>query len=259
MLDNEFDSLAASPSDVYPLPLGHTTSAKHFQSIAGTGTLVPRECNLLKEPVLYFYYGAPVYKLNTPLSEDDLGLPVAFLFSPRALVEVERFVPFDSGAALLGKYEGWNRVHTEIAGYFVRNRGPDTGPRLVFNLFGTNARYYKEEFLPHGTELLALRDILTLYALNLTDHRIDHRKYTIECQVLKQFNINQYLVWIGFPTALFDNFLALVKSMEPDMPEYWRYSTPRTRDPDDVSALLRTEAKRFARKYLREVPTNDIL
>jgi len=82
------------------LPLVHTTDVYRFTNVLEDGVLEPRECDVFKgEPLLYFFYGRPSYRINA--SEGATGLdhylPVCFLFRNSAVTPIKRIFPFDSG------------------------------------------------------------------------------------------------------------------------------------------------------------------
>jgi hypothetical protein len=80
------------------LPLCHTTAFANCEDIAKNG-LVPTNCDVYKEDLLYFFYGKSRYLINrkkldvlTPLERR----PMAFLFRFDS-VQIKRYLPFDSG------------------------------------------------------------------------------------------------------------------------------------------------------------------
>ncbi len=82
------------------LPLVHTTDVYGLANVLEDGVLEPRECDVFKgEPLLYFFYGRPSYRVNSNEGATGLDhyLPVCLLFRNRAVTPIKRIFPFDSG------------------------------------------------------------------------------------------------------------------------------------------------------------------
>ncbi len=96
---------AMSPAE---LPLVHTTEYFNLASIRASHTLQASNCNIFKEPLLYFFYGRPAYRDSSQTSPTrDVGFyPICFVFQPDTVCKkVKRLYPFDTGASQHGLYE----------------------------------------------------------------------------------------------------------------------------------------------------------
>lgn len=256
--EREFAGLPGPDESINPLPLGHTTTPEAFGEIAANDLLRPAASNpLMGAPhLLYTYYGSPFFRGRGALSEGDLSLPISMLFAPGALAEIDRFLPFDSGAAL----EGWFSVldlSNGIGDYCLRNGKHDvsTAPKLVSALFGSNEKYLNQECksLMGGSGILAR--IVQLYATDLTGEDVDHRKYCIECHSFKEVVVSKHLEWIAFPKPIEEKWLILRRKLLQNSrtpPKAISYPVPKVRNPRSFSATLNSWAKEYVmEKYLQ--------
>lgn len=84
------------------LPLVHSTLCDSLGYIAETGALLPRDCPVFNEPLVYLFYGRPAYrsKLGQTPDTEIKFCPVCFVLKPnRIQSNLRRVFPFDSGAA----------------------------------------------------------------------------------------------------------------------------------------------------------------
>jgi hypothetical protein len=257
-LSAEISALGNGAPEIAPLPLAHFASVQQFESICKGLQLEPQECRILEQRVLYLFYGGLFYRKTTKLSESDLDLPIAFVFKPAVLNEISMLVPFDSGAALTGKYGPWPRKGRRVLDYFVDNDGYTTAPRLVCCFFGNNENYLNSEYRSvEGTGHIA--EVLTLYANDLTGQGIDRRKYSIECIGRKALTFGTYLEWLAFPEACLGNVSSLLKRLSPNVPDYYPYKCGRVKSPLEVCAILNQKMKTTVLpKYLRAIPPEAI-
>lgn len=89
------------------LPLVHVTATGIGRNILLSGKLETRYCPHLKENLIYFFLGRPAYRLkgeSAPNNQINRS-PIVFIINPDHVVPKYVF-PFDSGAALTGKYVG---------------------------------------------------------------------------------------------------------------------------------------------------------
>lgn len=254
----QFAKLEEAPQEIRPLPIAHSTVATNFGNIAGSNRLIPSQCNFFNKAILYFYYGVPFYDNRQALSQNPLDAPIAIIFTPDALLEVDRLVPFDSGAAI----SGWFRTITsnlgEIDNYCLDNEGIATAPKLVHHLFGSNDAYLQGTFRNGNCASEILNAIVKLYATDLTGSGVDHRKYCIECQTFKDFDISKYIEWIGFPEGQIETFRKLLRWCYPKVPAFFAYESSRVIDSSAIAGMLRYKAKKFLRKYSEDLNIEKI-
>jgi hypothetical protein len=251
-LEQELAGLPDPSEDFALLPICHSTIASVFPAIAETNRLQISPCDKLKKEALYFFYGGPAFRPRGELSQSKLELPVAFIFSPEALADIDGFFPFDSGAAKGGYYESVGRFK-ELKRFYVRNGG-NTAMKLVYNLFGTNLDYLRGRFLTNLPASEILHQIARLYMEDLTPSGVDHRKYSIECVALKDHIVSKYVEWLALPESYLGEMVRLFRHMKPRRPEYFPYESHIASDPVALAGMIAYEARKFLRKYIGDVP-----
>jgi len=89
------------------LPLLHITATGIARSILLTGRMEARPCKFFKQKLLYFFFGRPAYRMRGEDEKSDQITRSPFVFLLDADHVIPKYVfPFDSGAALAGKYSG---------------------------------------------------------------------------------------------------------------------------------------------------------
>jgi hypothetical protein len=102
--DDFLNTYAGAPPE---LPLVHNTLCLRLPQLQSTGVLEPRDCCVFGEPLLYFFYGRPVFEPDGIGDEPDTCFdfwPVCFVFKPGALASWARVFPLDSGAVNGGRF-----------------------------------------------------------------------------------------------------------------------------------------------------------
>src|SRR5262249_4347165 len=138
--DTYLESFAA---DQLQLPLVHNTTCLQFSDVANTGLLKPRFCDKFKEPLVYFFYGRPIYRPSASGNAADTGYtfcPVCLVLRPNSQIPIARVFPFDSGAAALGLFAP--HIPSEHRDQYSLAATISTARRLVEAFFETNQQYY---------------------------------------------------------------------------------------------------------------------
>jgi len=121
------------PAAAPRLPLVHTTDSYRFLNAFEDGELMPKACNVFAgEPLLYFFYGRPSYRVNSnePPTSLDHYLPVCMLFRAESVQPIKRIFPFDSGACDNELYD--NALHRDMnLEDFGLEPSPDTPGRVI--------------------------------------------------------------------------------------------------------------------------------
>lgn len=86
--------------DLGKLPLIHNTDLFYFREIRTKGRLLPTECPVYDEQLLYFFYGRPSYRPHAKLETVTANafLPICLVMSRTILNKAMRMVAFDTGA-----------------------------------------------------------------------------------------------------------------------------------------------------------------
>lgn len=123
------------------LPLTHLTDGYHLRSITEGGHLEPSQCHVFGEPLLYFFYGRPAYRVaaNLPSNGFEAYWPICFLMRPAA-VSTKRIYPFDSGAFHTGRFG--NFFHRDMIKEDFELDVDPTMPARLLNLFWPDAKSY---------------------------------------------------------------------------------------------------------------------
>ena len=142
--------ISKQPEAAPRLPLTHTTDVYRFVNALEDGMLVPPGCTVFKgEPLLYFFYGRPSYRVNSDEAPTSLDhyLPICFLFRNTAVTPIKRIFPFDSGAFSKKLYD--DALHR---GMHVEDFGLDPDPatpgRIISLFFGSVDSYLRARALP---------------------------------------------------------------------------------------------------------------
>jgi hypothetical protein len=243
------------------LPTAHLTKARWFETVVKQGRLDPQPDANFNEKLLYFFYGGVFYRPASKSYEEQIELPVAFVFDPSALTSFARYYPFDTGGIFCGFFERWRQKLGKFEETFRVNGNDYTVPiRLVYHLFGSNEEYLRgkpsSELKKRPAPLPLLFDFLTD---NLTDNNTDHRQYTIECQATSPVPLNPWLLWVGYPDYFTSVFLDLLEMLKPYVPQTYRYKASRIFNPRDIAAQLEDRAREAViERYMTppEIPNN---
>src|SRR5260370_41910934 len=82
------------------LPIVHSTDLYLFREIRRKGELLPTDCEVYGQQILYFFYGRPSYRTHAKLDTVNAKalLPVCLVLERAVLQHAERIVAFDTGA-----------------------------------------------------------------------------------------------------------------------------------------------------------------
>jgi len=227
------------------LPIAHLTKGRWFEVIVDQAKLEPQPDKHFKKNILYFFYGGVFYRPRSQSYEEEIELPIAFVFDPSALAGFSHFYPFDTGAMLSDLFKGWRAKMPDFEETFKVNGADYTVPkRMVYHLFGDNEQYLlgrpaadlKTKPDPLPTLFDFLRD-------NLTVNNTDQRQYCIECQAVTPLAFDRSLVWIGYPEYYTSVFLRLLEKLKPYVPQTHRYKTSRIFNPRELAARLEDRAR----------------
>lgn len=246
------DFLNAHPGVGPELPLVHSTNCVQFAQMQATGVLAPQDCPVFGEPLLYFFYGRPVYRPSkrgaTPDTRYDL-CPVCFVFKPGALGSCARVFPFDSGALDAGLFDPpiarADRDNYSLAPVL------QTAQRLVEVFFETNGQYYLGEprkvFAAPAGELEIERYWQLITSSGEAD--FDERRSAIEVQCGAAVTLRDNLHAVIMPAVFLD---------EPEVcravAQEWRaipltYETYRGAIPNEYTRVIAEKLRKLFAAY----------
>lgn len=253
-LDGAIRSLPVPLPDQLPpaLPIAHISIARWFRTIVAGGRIVPRICKIFNRDVTYFFYGGAFYRPKNLQTTQRIELPIAFLFEPSILNDASCYYPFDTGAIAGRKYPRANRLLGAFKRrYKVKSTGTYKTPSiLVHHLYGDNTQY-----IDGNVDRLCKKKpdpfprLHRFLSEDLSSLGFDHRQTTIECQFDKAIDLDQKLIWIGFPESLLGEFGKLCERMAPHVPAWYHYRSHRSFNPAQVAAQLELLANDVVMRY----------
>lgn len=230
------------------LPLIHTSLSEHLPSFAASGAVTPTPCPILKESLVYLFYGRPAYRSSkgTKAGEPIALCPVCFVFKPRTASREIRFLhPCDTGAVSCD-FLMPELSHDDLADLSL---GPaiETARKAVGLLFETNSNYFhgkaiEQKALTPGS----LQD--RFYQLLRRDGPadFDDRKSAIEVAVNQPILLAGQLDFVVLPNAFLED-----AAVRDTIINVWNcdpvgYPTFKGSAPAEYYSVVRNEvAKRF--------------
>lgn len=191
------------------LPLMHSCDAYALRSVLRSGALEPRECPVFGgEPLVYFYYGRPAYRVNpaVPSSKLQHNFPTALIFDHGGIGNPKRLAPFDTGAFTMYAEGGHLHGRMPIDDFLLP---PDItwARRLVTVFYGTNSAYVHGNVIP-GLVAGGGEFEVEAYLSLITDGAataLDDRSSTIELQVGRSVSlVGSGLRAIVLPSGMLD-------------------------------------------------------
>jgi hypothetical protein len=203
--DDFLNTYAGAPRE---LPLVHNTLCLRLPQLQSTGVLEPRGCSVFGEPLLYFFYGRPVFEPNGIGDQPDTCFdfwPVCFVFRLGAVASWARVFPLDSGAVNGGRFlpliDPCDLKHYELVPAAI------TAQRLVEAFFETNGSYYvgqvrKLSSAPTGDqEVEGYWQIITW----IGKAKFDQRRSAIEVQSRTAASLRNSLYAVIMPTGFLED------------------------------------------------------
>ena len=276
-LNHALEKLPSPPNndDVLTLPIAHLTTAPSFRQIAKTSELRTDNCKYFNSSLLYFSYGGVFHRHGRqdpsyePFSQDDsssdeesFDAPVAILFDPNLLDQINCFFPYDTGAAHKGLYGSFNDSLSQFDQYKVSGISSEELHKLtskfVYNFYNTNRQYIRGYVSTEAQDRISSLEpplqqvLMTLLSFFRTRIQgVDHRQRAIECQASESIPLDKdifsKIIWIGLPDLFpWTEFLEICRSLggEPaNIPDYDFYEFHSSRLPSEFTAVLESKAK----------------
>ena len=163
-----------------PLPYVHTTDVYRFINALDDGLLVPRPCTVfVGEPLLYFFYGRPSYRVNANELPSALShyLPVCLLFRNGSVRPIKRVFPFDTGGFATDLYADAFHKDMNLEDFGLAP-DPATPGRVISLFFGSAEDYLLARPLssvpvaPTELEALSYHALISQRLSNNLDNRV---------------------------------------------------------------------------------------
>jgi hypothetical protein len=94
------DWVDSKPDPDWPLmPLTHITKGIGAQDVSQAGKIAPTECDVFQEPLTYFFYGRPAYRVSGDGAiKVEAACPFCFIFNAELIEKSKAIFAFDTGA-----------------------------------------------------------------------------------------------------------------------------------------------------------------
>ena len=201
--------LIAGQSEAKPaLPLIHTTDVYGFVNAIEDGTLVPPPCKVfVGEPLLYFFYGRPSYRVNADELPTSLEhyLPVCILFRSASVHPIKRIFPFNSGGF---EKQYANALHRDMKLVdFGLEPDPATPGRIISFFFDSVEEYLRARPNPSLKIDPAELEAASYYALigQRLSNSADNRVSGIEIQLEGDLTLTKSVEAIILPAPLYES------------------------------------------------------
>lgn len=239
---------------ILQLPIAHLTTLHSFERIVNNGgDLKPLKCDVFDCELLYFSYGGVFHRPKQFVTNKPFWLPVAILFTPKLLNQMNCFFPYDTGAAKKNFYGRWSSELSIFEKYRIPNgeENNEILQKLVHYTYGSNEQYLAGNALENtaGDEpLLTLINFLKAdLSQDNTENNTDHRQHVIECQtsqVISLKNVFEDIIWIGLPAQCREQFNKLCQLTRPIRPPTcYFYPTSKNENPYAIARELQGKAR----------------
>jgi hypothetical protein len=164
------------------LPLTHITRGVIAEDIIREERVQPSECTVFGEPLAYFFYGRPAYRIGREsVIKAEALCPYCFIFNPELLDNAKSAFAFDTGAFDARLYSGVIASEMEVNDFQLE--GKSAPNRLISLVFGSQQAYFNGDTrvvsvkaAPHEFHAKAYLDLILSPGRNEPDDRV----FTIE-------------------------------------------------------------------------------
>lgn len=124
------------------MPLTHITKGIGAEDVIQAGQVKPVDCSVFGQPLAYFFYGRPAYRISAEGSLKVEGAcPFCFIFKPMLIEKAASIFAFDTGAysARMYKHVVLDEMDAED---FSLETEPQRPNKLISTVFGSKAVYF---------------------------------------------------------------------------------------------------------------------
>jgi len=225
------------------MPLFHVCTSYAFRSIFNDLRLDTKPCKVFNEPLLYFFYGKPAYRIKEGSEVGDASMfPVCWGIDANSIEDIVRIYPFDSGS-----FDGI--ISQKIADHFKLDNfkldnNLETIQKFISFFYETNNNYFKgapsldnASIPPQAYELQTL-----LRLAEDRDKKLDDRANTIEIQINKPTNIGiKDIKILGIPAPLL-NDPAVANFLDDNDVNFFTYDLHKF-SPSEMNSVFYSKAK----------------
>ena len=128
------------------LGLTHVTSSYLLRDLIAAGRIEAlEECDVLREPIIYAFYGRAAFRGKSEFEPTTLSslFPSVLILDPSRVPRPKYVFPFDSGAFVEGRMDQFLHPYMPLFDFLLTPE-PESAAKLVAAVFGTN-----DNFLPN--------------------------------------------------------------------------------------------------------------
>jgi hypothetical protein len=190
------------------------------EDILRGGQVATSQCPVFREPLAYFFYGRPAYRLGeNEVTKGEAFCPFCFLFEPKIIEEAEAIHAFDTGAFAKRLYA--NVLPDEMSEGDFRLSSISAAHQLISATFGSREAYFigdtrafgrnKSTVRPSDFHIRAYMDLVLSPGRNEPDDRV----YSIEVVFRQPVPLNGNLIGlVGQLTGLLDGLPGVIHSAD---------------------------------------------
>jgi hypothetical protein len=189
------------------LPLTHITRGVIAEDIIRESHVRTSDCPVFGEPLAYFFYGRPAYRIGREIVIKAEALcPYCFIFKPELLDRAKSVFAFDTGAFNARLFSGVIASEMEVNDF--RLEGKSAPNRLIALVFGSQQAYLvgdtrvvSAKANPHEFHAKAYLDLLLSPGRNEPDDRV----FSIEVIFGDSVGLSGLLMAVVLPHTLWSN------------------------------------------------------
>jgi hypothetical protein len=237
------------------MPLTHITKALVAADIARAGSIDLTKCDVFSEPLAYFFYGRPAYRVGGDGAiKVEAACPCCFIFDAKLIEKATAIFAFDTGAFSKRLYKHMLTDEMAVEDFSL---GQDTSRpnKLIAGTFGSRIAYFDGNIyaLPDPTAATKSYEFHARSYLNLLNspgrNEPDDRICSIEVILADKVSLEGSLLAIIVPHTLWDDGAPWLKELQNRGATIRPYSFVPGRHPDYYQAQLEAEAKDLYQKW----------
>ena len=158
-------------------------------------------CEILKDDVIYFFYGKPSYIINTHNDGDcgDFYAPVCLILDP-VKINIYKTFPFDSGGYVNDKIKA-NKFSQFELDTFALDNSWESIVSFIKTFFGNNELYYKGQ-IKKDLVVKPNEKIVKCLINIIESNQDDERNRTIEVSSKENCDLDEMIIGIILPDEL---------------------------------------------------------
>lgn len=190
------------------LPLTHITRAYTFDDMLDGDGIEPQYCEVLKEDLVYLFYGRPAYRARDGNNARlEFEWPIVLIFNPDKVEKIKCVFPFDTGAFVLNVYKDFFDKSSKLEDFSLPP-SLESARRVVGTYYQDNREYYsgysrKNVNIPHRQyEAEGVLELASLPGVQDTEsaaNRRDERSAAIEVQTDEAIAFKGALIAVLLP------------------------------------------------------------